>query len=58
VISISHRVSTLLWTDTILVLLGGRVTETGAPADLLKQEGYFAHLYQAQILEGTSHAAP
>ncbi len=58
VISISHRVSTLLWTDTILVLRGGRVTETGAPTDLLKQEGYFAHLYQAQILEGTSHAGP
>jgi ATP-binding cassette subfamily B multidrug efflux pump len=51
-ISISHRVSTLLWTDQILVLLGGKVTENDAPSKLLERGGYFAHLYRAQVLEG------
>ena len=51
-ISISHRVSTLLWTDQILVLLNGRVTENDSPIELLERDGYFSHLYFAQIAEG------
>lgn len=51
-ISISHRVSTLLWTDRILVLLGGRVAENDSPIELLERNGYFSHLYFAQIAEG------
>ncbi len=55
-IAISHRVSTLLWVDSIIVLLEGKLAEFGSPAELLEKGGYFSHLYRAQILEGALHA--
>ncbi|MCR4428024.1 MAG: ABC transporter ATP-binding protein/permease [Caldiserica bacterium] len=57
VITISHRVSTLLWADSVLVLLGGKVKELGTPSELLQRGGYFSHLYRSQILEGRADGA-
>ncbi|MGB9553178.1 MAG: ATP-binding cassette domain-containing protein, partial [bacterium] len=55
VITISHRVSTLLWADMILVLWEGKVRELGSPQELLERDGYFAHLYRSQVLEGRTY---
>lgn len=50
-IIVSHRVSTVRHADRIVVLEGGRVVEEGAPAELIAAGGYYADLYQKQLLE-------
>lgn len=46
IIIIAHRLSTLSIADRLVVLEGGRVTETGSPATLLKDKGsYFSKAY-------------
>jgi ABC-type multidrug transport system fused ATPase/permease subunit len=48
---ISHRISTLMHADEILVLDGGHVTERGTHASLLAQNGEYARLHRVQQLE-------
>ena len=48
-IVIAHRLSTVRDADQILVLDRGRVTERGRHADLLAQNGTYAHLYETQF---------
>jgi ATP-binding cassette subfamily B protein len=48
---ISHRVSTVRQADRIIVLDGGRIVEQGAHAELIEAGGYYAGLYQKQLLE-------
>ena len=48
---ISHRVSTIRHADQIAVLLGGRITELGTHESLLEQGGYYASLFEKQMLE-------
>ena len=48
---ISHRISTVKMADLILVLERGRIVERGRHEDLLKAGGYYAALYQKQLLE-------
>jgi ATP-binding cassette subfamily B protein len=50
-ILISHRVSTVRRADRIFVLEHGRVEEEGTHAELLAAGGYYADLYQKQLLE-------
>lgn len=52
VILVSHRISALLPTDRVYVLINGSTKEFGPPAELIKQQGYLAHLYRIQVLEG------
>lgn len=48
---ISHRVSTVQHADQIVVLRDGRIVERGTHAELLSRGGYYADLYQKQLLE-------
>jgi len=50
-ILISHRVSTVQHADQIVVLRDGRIVERGTHAELLSRGGYYADLYQKQLLE-------
>jgi ATP-binding cassette subfamily B multidrug efflux pump len=50
-ILISHRVSTVQHADQIVVLREGRIVERGTHAELLSRHGYYADLYQKQLLE-------
>jgi ATP-binding cassette subfamily B protein len=44
-------VSTARQADRILVLSNGRVVESGKHEDLLALGGYYAQLYQKQLIE-------
>src|SRR5512144_1095219 len=46
---VAHRLTTIRRVDTVLVVDGGRVTETGAPDDLLAQQGYYARVVNGQV---------
>ncbi len=48
-IVIAHRLSTLLHMDRILVFDQGKIIEDGAHADLLKKNGLYRTLWEAQI---------
>jgi ATP-binding cassette, subfamily B, multidrug efflux pump len=50
-ILISHRTSTVRDADQIVVLRDGRIIERGTHDELLEREGYYADLYQKQLLE-------
>ena len=50
-ILISHRISTVRNADRIFVLDHGEIVEEGAHAELLAAGGYYADLYQKQLLE-------
>jgi ATP-binding cassette subfamily B protein len=56
-IIISHRVSTLQFADTILVLEDGRITQSGTHGELVKQEGFYSEIYELQRLESIGGAA-
>jgi len=50
-ILISHRVSTVRQADRIIVIEAGRIVEQGSHEDLIAAGGYYADLYQKQLLE-------
>jgi ATP-binding cassette subfamily B protein len=50
-ILVSHRVSTVKAADQIIVLRDGRIIERGTHDELLGLGGYYADLYQKQLLE-------
>jgi ATP-binding cassette, subfamily B, multidrug efflux pump len=47
-ITIAHRLSTVLNSDRILVIDGGRIVEEGSHEELLVQKGLYNHLYELQ----------
>ncbi len=49
VIVISHRVTTLMGADQILVLNGGRVEELGTHGQLLQNHGIYRQIYDIQM---------
>ena len=49
VILISHRVTTLMQADQILVLDKGRVAQLGSHEELCKQEGIYKQIYELQM---------
>jgi len=50
-ILISHRISTVRDADQIAVLAHGRIIELGTHEELLNRGGYYAGLYEKQLLE-------
>ncbi|HET8923328.1 MAG TPA: ABC transporter ATP-binding protein [Candidatus Acidoferrum sp.] len=50
-ILISHRTSTVRDADQIVVLVHGAIVERGTHDELLARGGYYADLYQKQLLE-------
>src|SRR5208282_1938002 len=48
---VSHRCSTVRDADQIIVLVDGRIVERGTHQELLGIGGYYADLYQKQLLE-------
>lgn len=50
-IIVSHRISTVRDADQIVVLNGGRIVERGSHDELIAHGGFYAELYQKQLLE-------
>jgi len=48
VILISHRISTLMAADTIMVIDGGEVAEIGSHAELVERDGIYRRVYDLQ----------
>ena len=48
VIIISHRITTLMNADNIMVLDGGKVAQTGTHAELIASEGIYREIYNIQ----------
>jgi ATP-binding cassette, subfamily B, bacterial len=46
---VAHRLTTIRRVDTILVVDDGRLTEAGAPDDLLAERGYYARVVSGQL---------
>ena len=53
---VAHRLTTIRRVDKILVVDNGRLTEMGAPEDLLAEQGYYARVVGGQ-LDGNIDAA-
>jgi ATP-binding cassette, subfamily B, bacterial len=46
---VAHRLTTIRRVDKILVVENGRLTEMGAPDDLLAEQGYYARVVNGQL---------
>jgi len=49
-IVIAHRLGTIKKADKIIVMDAGKIVEIGTHKELLKKEGYYNNLYEAQFL--------
>ena len=48
---VAHRLSTIREADVILVMREGHIVEQGTHDDLLRRNGFYAHLYQSQFAQ-------
>ena len=55
VIIISHRINTLSSADKIIVLEHGKVAAEGTHSELIKKEGLYKKIYEAQSLKGAEN---
>ncbi|MCX6702976.1 MAG: ABC transporter ATP-binding protein, partial [Candidatus Wolfebacteria bacterium] len=50
---IAHRLSTIRGADLILVMRDGNIVEQGTHKELIKNDGYYASLYNSQFETAT-----
>ena len=48
---VAHRLSTIREADVILVMKDGKIVEQGRHESLLKQNGFYKHLYESQFVK-------
>jgi len=53
---VTHRISTAMASDLVIVLEGGRLTQFGQPGELLAQDGLFRRVYEQQNRESADMA--
>ena len=46
---VAHRLTTIRRVDRVLVVEEGRISESGAPDDLLDRRGYYARVVTGQV---------
>lgn len=51
---VAHRLSTIRDADMILVMRDGKIIEQGTHGTLLRQKGFYHHLYYSQFSHGTA----
>ncbi len=56
-IIIAHRLATIKKADRIIVMDAGRIVEIGTHKELLKTDGYYSKLYEAQFLAEEENVA-
>ena len=56
-ISVAHRLSTIVNSDTVLVLRDGEIVERGTHAELLEQAGIYADMWSRQANQQSSPVA-
>jgi subfamily B ATP-binding cassette protein MsbA len=54
---VTHRISTAMACDLVLVLEEGRLTQIGTPSDLLTQDGLVRRVYEQQVRESADQAS-
>ena len=52
---VSHRLSAVQFADTIIVLDGGHIVESGPNEHLMENDGYYAQTFRLQALEEDPH---
>jgi ABC-type multidrug transport system fused ATPase/permease subunit len=55
VLTIAHKLNTIMDYDRILVLNEGTVAEFGTPQELVEMRGIFYNLYSSTRLRGNSY---
>ena len=50
-LTIAHRLSTVVESDEILVMLEGRIAERGTHAELMQSGGWYARMFELQLDE-------
>ena len=55
VLTIAHRLSTVVHADRIVVLESGQIVEQGRHDELLLKAGRYAHLWNLQLAENGTH---
>jgi ABC-type multidrug transport system fused ATPase/permease subunit len=53
---VTHRVSTALASDLVIILEDGRLTQFGPPSELLTTDGPFRRIYEQQQRESADLA--
>ncbi|MCB0839625.1 MAG: ABC transporter ATP-binding protein [Bacteroidetes bacterium] len=51
VIMVAHRISCVQDSDLIIVIEDGKITESGTHQQLVENQGYYARIYEKQLLE-------
>ena len=46
---IAHHMRTIAHADKVVVMMDGKVSETGTPEELIEHQGYFAHMLKGKV---------